>query len=660
MFGDRRGHPEGAQGAAESGRLPLQPIEQSHGSVPCGLPRRLALDPARSIGQRARGGKGRRGQGATRRNGNHTRKKGVASWPRNGPPNGTSEWSRKRGARRLRAGTCRHCACEVCWVVVRRGRRRLRRGLLGLGLRCCGISDGGCRGSRLRLRGNGRRRLSRRWVGRGGRGRSRFRLRGGGKWRRPGRRWSRRCCGTGCRGCCWSRLRLRGGCKWRRPGRCSGIAGGGCGRSRLGLSGGSARRRPGRCRRRQILRLCGRCGRGHRSLLLSSRRRRRFGDRATRRGRLGAGEDQHRLAGIEVVQQRTTIGLGSQARQKHRVGRIGAGIGGDVLVLVLRGRALAVTSAHLVAQVGRRGLDRLQGIDRAERWHQPGQAAAAVESAFQQLGGLHCAHGRRRGAEHHCDHPLAVARSRSHEIEAGGADEAGLHAVGAGIAPDQRVVVALHHLAHSNAGQAPVVVVFRHLANDGTRQQGDIARRGNLVVGGQAIGIDEGRLSHAQAAGVTVHQVGEVLDRPGDSLGEHHRNVVRRFHHQHLQCVVDGHDGAGAEAHLDRVLRGGIGRNLKRRVERDASFPDLAQRDVGCHQLGDGGGIPGMCGVVGVEHPAAFGFDHQQRLGLRAGRRSPRCGQGQARPHQGPCNGGSRRVQHGTGSVRSTGLRRTV
>ena len=94
----------------------------------------------------------------------------------------------------------------------------------------------------------------------------------------------------------------------------------------------------------------------------SSRRSPALGERAARRGRLGAGEHQHRLAGIEVLQQRTAPGLGSQARQEHRVRRIRGGIGDDVLVLVLGGGALAMTAAHLVAQVGRRGVDRRQRI----------------------------------------------------------------------------------------------------------------------------------------------------------------------------------------------------------------------------------------------------------------------------------------------------------
>jgi hypothetical protein len=48
---------------------------------------------------------------------------------------------------------------------------------------------------------------------------------------------------------------------------------------------------------------------------------------------------------------------------------------------------------------------------------------------------------------------------------------------------------------------------------------------------------------------------------------------------------------------------------------------DRAQRDIGSHELGDGGGIPRLAGVLGIENLAVLGFDHEQRFGPRAGRR---------------------------------------
>ena len=42
----------------------------------------------------------------------------------------------------------------------------------------------------------------------------------------------------------------------------------------------------------------------------------------------------------------------------------------------------------------------------------------------------------------------------------------------------------------------------------------------------------------------------------------------------------------------------------KQRIERDAPFLHRAQRHIGRHQLGDGGRIPGMGGVLRVQHLA--------------------------------------------------------
>src|SRR5262249_57042165 len=117
------------------------------------------------------------------------------------------------------------------------------------------------------------------------------------------------------------------------------------------------------------------------------------------------------------------------------------------------------------------------------------------------------------GAEHQGDKPPAVTRRGGDEIEAGGADEAGFHAVGAGIAADQGIVVPPHHFPHADAGKVPIVIVFRQFADDGARQDGEVARGGNLVVGGQAVRVDEARLDHAEVARGGVKLAGEVPDR---------------------------------------------------------------------------------------------------------------------------------------------------
>src|SRR5262249_58741753 len=94
-----------------------------------------------------------------------------------------------------------------------------------------------------------------------------------------------------------------------------------------------------------------------------------------RRRRLGAGIDEHRFA--LLLQRGGALRLGgAQARQENSVGRLGIVVG-DHVVLVLGRRPLAVTAAHFVAQLGRRGSDRVQGFHRAELRREPAPRAIA-------------------------------------------------------------------------------------------------------------------------------------------------------------------------------------------------------------------------------------------------------------------------------------------
>ena len=158
------------------------------------------------------------------------------------------------------------------------------------------------------------------------------------------------------------------------------------------------------------------------------------------------------------------------------------------------------------------------------------------------------AHRRRGRAEHDRDQAFAVAGCRSDEIEARRADEAGLHAVGAldsgRSACCSCASMRLPNLIAGCANRCSYSGISRiHRAGE-DRQ---VARRGDLELRWQPVGVDEARLRHAEPARGAVHLVGELLDRPGHALGEHDRDVVRRLHHQHLERIVDGDRGADAK-----------------------------------------------------------------------------------------------------------------
>ena len=236
------------------------------------------------------------------------------------------------------------------------------------------------------------------------------------------------------------------------------------------------------------------------------------------------------------------------------------------------------------------------------------------------MGGPHRAHVARCRTEHDGDQTLAVARGRSHQIVAGGADETGLETIGTRIAPDQLVEIVRHPAAEADRGDVHEIFVFRQIADHGAGEDRQIARRGDLAVGRQPVRVDVARLRHAEPLGSLIHLRRETVDRTADAFGEHHGHVVGRLHHHHLQRVVDGDLNARTETHLGRRLGGCDRRHRQQRVERQTPFLHRLQRDVGGHDLGHRGRIPGHGGVVGLQHLAGIGFDDQQRFGVHSAR----------------------------------------
>src|ERR1700759_4810272 len=102
---------------------------------------------------------------------------------------------------------------------------------------------------------------------------------------------------------------------------------------------------------------------------------------------------------------------------------------------------MMLAAAYFIAQVRRRGVDRRQAVDGAERGTAPTETVAGGKAAIEQLRCAHRTHGAGGGAEHHGDQPLSVTRGRGHQIVPGGADEAGLETVCAWIASDQAVEI---------------------------------------------------------------------------------------------------------------------------------------------------------------------------------------------------------------------------
>ncbi len=144
--------------------------------------------------------------------------------------------------------------------------------------------------------------------------------------------------------------------------------------------------------------------------------------------------------------------------------------------------------ANVLAQIGRRRCDRYQRI------HGTGRRRRRTErvrrkAAFEQLGCFDRATYRRLCAQHHGNQALAASRCGGDEIETGGAGEAGLHAVGARIGVNQPVGVPVDALAELDRRDVPVIIIFGKFEDQGTGEDCEVARRSDLLVRRQAVGI---------------------------------------------------------------------------------------------------------------------------------------------------------------------------
>src|SRR3546814_3917261 len=100
-------------------------------------------------------------------------------------------------------------------------------------------------------------------------------------------------------------------------------------------------------------------------------------------------------------------------------------------------------------------------------------------------------------AEYHGDDAAAVALDRAHEVEAGGAGIAGLDAVGAFIALQQPVVVAVGAALVGEGGGGAVVIVLRIVFHQCLGQPHLVARRALHAAVGEDGGVAEGEIGRA-------------------------------------------------------------------------------------------------------------------------------------------------------------------
>ncbi len=227
-----------------------------------------------------------------------------------------------------------------------------------------------------------------------------------------------------------------------------------------------------------------------------------------------------------------------------------------------------------------------------------------------------------RGAAHddRDDVPF-VTPHRGGQVVAGGVGVAGLDAVDAFDISEQVVVVADLGPAVLKGRRREISIIEREPVLNGAAQDGLVARRGDLVVGRQARGVDVGGAGHAQHSRFQGHELGEFFLRSADRLGDHRGGVVRRLGDQRLDRVLDLDGLIGLEAELHGTLTGGVCGDLERGIELELAGLELLEQQIKRHDLGERGRVARLIGLDCVEHFAGLVVDHDVGVVRPAGLR---------------------------------------
>ena len=309
------------------------------------------------------------------------------------------------------------------------------------------------------------------------------------------------------------------------------------------------------------------------------------------------------LADVVGMARRAPVGIGAEP---GRVARHVVADGAALALVEHRGRAaLAVAQLPDLGPVAA-GLERVGLVEQAD------------DELIAQVGAAE--------AEGHGDQPPAVAHRAAHDVEARGADEAGLQAVGVGRVEveefDARPDLGLAEVEFLGV---EVAVVFGELLHQRHRQQRHVARRGELAGVGQAAGVAELRGVHADARRRLGHAHAEGRLRARDQLGEARGHVIGRARHQRLQALLDGDALARPQAELGRRLGARHFRQGHGRGQRQPARLQFLEDEVDRHHLGEGRGMPEGAGIAVQQGLAGVGVDHHVGAGLdRAGRRGHR------------------------------------
>ena len=177
-----------------------------------------------------------------------------------------------------------------------------------------------------------------------------------------------------------------------------------------------------------------------------------------------------------------------------------------------------------------------------------------LEAVVQQAGHQIVAGQRGATTQDHAEQTLAVAHGGRGQVETGSVGETGLESVHARVAIHQTVVTAHQPATEREFTGGEIRCLAGEIAIERHRQLADVASRGGVIRVGQARGVAEPGMRHAQQQALGIHHLDEVILGATQLLGNHGGSIIGRFG-DHAKNAVLHRDGlTGAQAELGRRL----------------------------------------------------------------------------------------------------------
>ncbi len=255
------------------------------------------------------------------------------------------------------------------------------------------------------------------------------------------------------------------------------------------------------------------------------------------------------------------------------------------------------------------------------RHHSRGANRGFGPCRIEQRPGAGITRARRCAAHDHAEETLFAALRRDHDVEAGGPDEAGLHAEHAIVIEQQAVMAAVRLAAELGVAPLEHVGVFGEVAEHAPRQDRHVIRGCLLAAVRQPGRVAKGRVLHAHRARLSGHQLGEIGFRPGDILRDCRGDIVGGLGHQHADGVAHAQAVARFEADLRWRTFGRGRRHGQLRCQIETPIPEIRENDVKRHHLGKRCRIARSARIAFVQRLAGVGVDDDRGLGRRVGKR---------------------------------------